>query len=67
MEEHQEGYDALFDESQHQVNSEDEDYSDYPACGTTGDPSFKVQSNGEKNKKASNCDNNGCGSSNSTC
>jgi len=25
------------------LNSEDEDYSDLPACGTTGDPAHKVK------------------------
>lgn len=35
-----EDFGQLFEEVQ--INSEDEDYSDYPACGTTGDPKHKV-------------------------
>lgn len=38
------------------LNSEDEDYSDLPACGTTGDPAHKVKvaSSEKKQKKNAN-------------
>lgn len=39
------------DKEEIQVNSEDEDYSDLPPCGSTGDPSYKVKPEGTLSKE----------------
>lgn len=36
------------------LNSEDEDYGDLPACGTTGDPAHKVKEVSSKKKEEKN-------------
>lgn len=36
------------------LNSEDEDYSDLPSCGTTGDPAHKIQFSKAGGKNQSN-------------